>query len=71
MGPGWLQINYLFSITYMDIGEPITTDVILCRLKSHTHQHDVGPDALGVDLVMQPIAPITRNGVIGMLNRVV
>lgn len=71
VGPGWMQINFLLTVNYFDIGEVLTTDVLLCRLKSHTHQHDYGPDPLGVDLVIQPIAPIIRNGVIGMANRVV
>lgn len=71
VGPGWLGINMVLMPTYADIGEILTVDIIPCRITGVEDAHTYGPDPLKSVLAFTVIAPVTRNAIPSMLNRVV
>ena len=70
IGPGWLGINIIMLVSYFDIGEQVTVDMINGRLSGIEDAHSHGPAALSALVKFMPTSPILRNGISGMLNRV-
>lgn len=70
IGPGYLGINFSMLVAYADIGEPLCTDAVLGRIMGIEDSHSYGPDPLNVSLTIRIEAPIIRNGMPSMLNRV-
>lgn len=71
IGPGWLGINMLVAVAYADIGEPLTTDTIPCRLVGRSNAHEGGsPESLVTTVKFMPIDSIYMNGIPSLLNRV-
>jgi hypothetical protein len=71
VGPGWLGINLLMNVSYVDILETPAIDTIVGRIIGAEDAHTYGPEALKTVLKFMPITPILRNGVPSMLNRVI
>lgn len=69
-GPGWLGLNMLIVLAYADIGEPLVTDTIPCRLVGRANSHETGAESLVTTVKFMPIDSITTNGVPSLLNRV-
>lgn len=71
IGPGWLGINCLINLAYADIGEPVTTDTIPCRIVGRSNAHEGGSaESLVTTVKFLPIDSIYLNGIPSLLNRV-
>lgn len=71
VGPGWLGINLLLNVSYVDIAEIPAIDTIVGRILGAEDAHTYGPEALKTNVKFIPITPILRNGIPSMLNRVI
>lgn len=71
IGPGWLGINVVIALAYLDVGEPLTTDTIPARITGRQNSHESGPESLITTVKFMPIDSLSINGVPSLLNRVV
>jgi hypothetical protein len=62
IGDGWLGSNLQITAKYSDDGEPLTTDVITCRIAGAADDYSDGPDDLKTEVTCKTFG-ITRNGI--------
>jgi hypothetical protein len=70
IGDGWLGSNLEITVKYNDEGEPLTTDVIICRISKCEDAHSFGPDPLKAKMSCKTFY-ITRNGKTPLKNHII
>lgn len=68
VGSGYLGANFVITVKYSANGEPLTTDVITCRLAGLKDSPAQGPDALAVEATFKTFL-ITRNNNTPLANQ--
>jgi hypothetical protein len=61
VGSGYMGANFVITVKYSANGEPLTVDVITCRLSGLSDSPSKGPDPLAVEATFKTML-ITRNG---------
>jgi hypothetical protein len=67
IGNGWMGANLEIVVKYNDVGEPLTKDVITCRINKAEDSHTFGPDPLKTKMSCKTFL-ITRNDITPLLN---
>jgi hypothetical protein len=68
VGPGYLGANFVITVKYSAVGEPLTTDVITCRLSGLKDAPAQGNEAITTEATFKTML-ITRNGNTPLLNQ--
>lgn len=67
IGEGWLGANLEIVVKYSDVGEPLTTEVIVCRISKAEDSHTHGPEHLKTKMSCKTFY-IVRNGKLPVRN---
>lgn len=67
IGEGWLGANIEIVVKYQDEGEPLTTEVCVCRIAKAEDSHTSGPDHLKTKVTCKTFY-IVRNGIMPIKN---
>lgn len=70
IGNGWLGTDISVTISYNDVGEPLTTDVLKGRILSAKDSSTAGPENNKTKMGIK-CAWISRNGIFPLANMVV
>lgn len=68
VGSGYLGANFQITVKYSSNGEPLTVDVITCRLTGLKDSPAQGPSPLSVEATFKTML-ITRNGNTPLVNQ--
>ncbi len=67
IGNGWMGANLEIVCKYNDVGEPLTKDVITCRISKAEDAHSFGPDPLKTKMTCKTFL-IKRNDITPLEN---
>lgn len=67
IGNGWMGSNLEIVVKYNDVGEPLITDTITCRISKTEDAHSFGPDPLNVKMTCKTFL-VKNNGITPLQN---